>query len=73
MRAGFLAMVSHELRMPLTSIGGEATALLDAAQGLDPTEMRQFHRIIMDRADHIRACHAHLVPRAVSNGAKAPS
>ena len=54
LRAEFLAMVSHELRMPLTSIRGAASALLDAAQDLDPAEMRQFHRIIVDRADHMR-------------------
>ena len=54
LRAEFLAMVSHELRMPLTSIRGAATALLDAAPNLDPAEMRQFHRIIVDRADHMR-------------------
>ena len=54
LRAEFLAMVSHELRMPLTSIRGAATALLDAALDLDPAEMRQFHRIIVDRADHMR-------------------
>ena len=54
LRAEFLAMVSHELRMPLTSIRGAATALLDAATDLDPAEMRQFHRIIIDRADHMR-------------------
>ena len=54
LRAEFLAMVSHELRMPLTSIRGAATVLLDAAPDLDPAEMRQFHRIIVDRADHMR-------------------
>ena len=54
LRAEFLAMVSHELRMPLTSIRGAATALLDAAPDLDPAEMRQFHRIIVDRSDHMR-------------------
>ena len=54
LRAEFLAMVSHELRMPLTSIRGAATSLLDAAADLDPAETRQFHRIIVDRADHMR-------------------
>ena len=54
LRAEFLAMVSHELRMPLTSIRGAATALLEAAQDLEPAEMRQFHRIIIDRADQMR-------------------
>ena len=54
LRAEFLGMVSHELRMPLTSIRGSATALLDASSDLDPAEMRQFHRIILDQADNMR-------------------
>ena len=54
LRAEFLAMVSHELRMPLTSVLGAATALQNAAADLDPAEMRQFHRIIIDRAEHMR-------------------
>ena len=54
LRAELLAMVSHELRLPLTSIRGSATALLDAAPDLDPAEMRQFHRIILDQADAMR-------------------
>ena len=54
LRAEFLAVVSHELRMPLTSIRGAATSLLDAAADLDPAETRQFHRIIVERADHMR-------------------
>ena len=52
LRAEFLSMVSHELRVPLTSIRGSATALLDASSSLDPAE-RQFLRIIVDQADHI--------------------
>ena len=54
MRAEFLAMVSHELRMPLTSIMGSATALMDVSSDLDPAEMRQFHRIILDQAGNMR-------------------
>ena len=54
LRAEFLGMVSHELRMPLTSIRGSATALLDASSEMDPAEMRQFHRIIVDQADNMR-------------------
>ena len=53
-RAEFLAMVSHELRAPLTSIRGSATTLLDAAEELDPAEMRQFFRIILEQADNMR-------------------
>ena len=52
LRAEFLGMVSHELRVPLTSIRGSATALLDAAADLDPAE-RQFLQIIVDQADHM--------------------
>ncbi len=54
LRAEFLAMVSHELRMPLTSVMGAGATLLNAAADLDPAEMRQFHRIIVDRAEHMR-------------------
>ena len=54
LRAEFLGMVSHELRMPLTSIRGSATAMLDAALDLDPAELRQFLRIILDQADSMR-------------------
>ena len=54
LRAEFLGMVSHELRVPLTSIMGSATALLDPAADLDPAEVRQFHRIILEQANHLR-------------------
>ncbi len=54
LRAEFLAMVSHELKMPLTTIMGATTALLSAAGNLEPAEMRQFFRIIADRAEHMR-------------------
>ena len=51
LRAGFLGMVSHELRVPLTSIKGSVAALLKAGADLDPAETRQFHRIIDQQAD----------------------
>ena len=54
LRAEFLGMVSHELRSPLTSIRGSATTILDAAADLDPAELRQFLRIIVDQADNMR-------------------
>ena len=54
LRAEFLGMVSHELRLPLTSIRGSATTLLDEGSALDPAEMRQFFRIIVDQADQMR-------------------
>ena len=47
-------MVSHELRTPLTSIRGSATTLLEEGPSLDPAEMRQFHRIILDQSDRMR-------------------
>ncbi|MDE0312301.1 MAG: ATP-binding protein [Caldilineaceae bacterium] len=54
LRAEFMDMVIHELRTPLTSIKGSATTLLEESSSLDPTEMRQFHRIISDQSDHMR-------------------
>ena len=54
MRAEFLAMVSHELRTPLTSIRGSATAVLDASSELDPAELHQYLRIIVDQTDNMR-------------------
>ena len=46
LRAEFLAMVSHELRTPLTSVKGSVTTLLEPPAPLNPTEMRQFFKII---------------------------
>ncbi len=55
LRAEFLAMVSHELRAPLTSIKGSAATLIGSGDSLDPAEALQFHRIIDDQADHMRS------------------
>ena len=55
LRAEFLGMVSHELRTPLTSIRGSANTLIDQESLLDPAEMRQFHRIIFEQAEHMRS------------------
>ena len=54
LRADFLAMVSHELRGPLTSIKGSVATLLSAASELDPAEMTQFFRIIDQQVDQMR-------------------
>ena len=53
LRADFLGMVSHELRVPLTSIKGSATTVLGAPAGLEPAEMMQFFRIIEQQANHM--------------------
>ena len=55
LRAELLGVVSHELRTPLAAIRGSATTMLDDESALDPAEMRQFHRIIVDQADRMRA------------------
>ena len=55
LRAEFLAMVSHELRAPLTSIKGSAATLIESAGALDPAEALQFHRIIDNQAEHMRS------------------
>ena len=55
LRAEFLAMVSHELRIPLSSIKGSATTILDSVADLDPAVVRQFVRIMRDQADNMNA------------------
>ena len=53
LRAEFLAMVSHELRAPLTSIKGSAATVLDSPSEFDPAVVRQYFRIVGDQADHM--------------------
>ncbi len=54
LRAEFLAMVSHELRAPLTSIKGSAATVRSSLVPPDPAEVRQFFRIVEEQADHMR-------------------
>ena len=61
MRAEFLAMVSHELQAPLTSIKGSAATVLSSAADLDPAVVRQLFHIIEDQADHMHALVADLL------------
>ncbi|MYJ36434.1 MAG: response regulator [Acidimicrobiaceae bacterium] len=55
LRAEFLAMVSHELRAPLTAIKGSAATVLDSLMPPDPAEVRQFFHIVDEQADHMRS------------------
>ena len=61
LRAEFLAMVSHELRTPLATVRGSVSALLDEFAEMHPAEMRQFHRIILEQTDRMRALIADLL------------
>ncbi|MXY55025.1 MAG: response regulator [Gammaproteobacteria bacterium] len=54
LRSEFLAMVSHELRAPLTSIKGSAATALSATPPLPRAELLQFLRIVDTQADHMR-------------------
>jgi len=54
LRAEFLAMVSHELRAPLTSIKGAAATVKGSSMPLDSVEVSQFFSLIEDQADHMR-------------------
>ena len=60
-RAEFLGMVSHELRTPLATVRGSVSTLLDESSDLHPTEIRQFHRIIWEQTDRMRALIADLL------------
>ena len=53
MRAEFLAMVSHELRVPLASVKGAVTTLLDDGFSLSEAEMGQYLRIMNQQANHM--------------------
>ncbi len=53
LRAEFLAMVSHELRAPLTSVKGSIATLLEPPAPLNPTETREFFAIIDDQIDRM--------------------
>ena len=55
LRADFLAMVSHEMRAPLSSIKGSVAALIGSADSLDPAVALQFFRIIDEQTDHIQS------------------
>ena len=54
LRTEFLGLVGHELREPLAAIKGSAATLMEDATTLDPAEMREFHRIISEQANHMR-------------------
>ena len=44
----------HELRIPLTSVKGSVTTLLNPSAALNPAEMLQFHRIIDSQTELMR-------------------
>ena len=55
LRTEFLGLVSHELREPLAAVKGSTVTLLNDDDALDPAEMREFHRLIDEQADHMRS------------------
>ena len=74
LRAEFLAMVSHELRAPLTSVKGSVATLLGAPAPLNPAEMQQFHRIIDSQVDRMHLLISDLLDVArIETGALAVS
>ena len=60
-RAGFLAMVSHELSTPLISIKGSAATALDASPAPETAELLQFFRVINEQANRMRSLIAELL------------
>ena len=53
LRAEFMGMVSHELRIPLSSIKGSAATVRGAPTDVGRAEMLEFFRIIEEQADHM--------------------
>ena len=53
LRAEFLAIVSQELRVPLSTIKGSAATALGALSSMERVEMEQFFRIIDSQADRM--------------------
>ena len=53
LRAEFMGMVSHELRIPLSSIKGSAATVRGAQGDVGPAEMLEFFRIIEEQADQM--------------------
>ena len=54
LRAEFLGMVSHELRVPLATIKGSAASVLESPSVFNPVETYQFFQIINEQADRMR-------------------
>ena len=54
-RAGFLRLVSHELRAPLAAIKGAARTVLDDSPAASRAETREFFRLIEGQANHMRS------------------
>ena len=54
LRAEFMGMVSHELRIPLSSIKGSAATVRGAPTDISRAEMLEFFRIIEEQADHMQ-------------------
>ena len=55
LRAEFLAMVSHELQVPLLSIKGCTATALGGPAAHDPAQTQLFFRIVDEQADHMGA------------------
>ena len=53
-RAEFLALVSHELRSPLTAIKGSCATVLEGSPAPNRPELLQLFRIVNAQADHMR-------------------
>ena len=53
LRTEFMAMVGHELRIPLSSIKGSTATVLGASPMVSPAEMTQFFRLIDEQADYM--------------------
>ena len=72
LRAEFLGMVSHELRVPLAAIKGSAATLTGSGDSLDPAEMDLFFRIIEQQADQMSSLITDLLDMARIDAGELP-
>ena len=72
LRAEFLGMVSHELRVPLAAIKGSAATLIGSGASLDPAEMDLFFRIIEQQADQMSSLITDLLDMARIDAGELP-
>lgn len=72
MRRDFVANVSHELKTPLTVVGGFLETLADDPDALEPQEAARFVRLALEQARHMKTLVDDLLTLATLESAAPP-